>query len=90
MITPQDIDELKKTFATREELQQNTDVIVKELRNIFILMDERFDKIEERLDNLETTQLKTNRRLDAAIIEFNSHRIVLGEHETRISTLEQA
>lgn len=73
MLTQQDINKLKKIFATKEDLKK-------------FATKEDFAGIADEL--LELLMPHFN-KMDELIDEIHSHRVVLGDHEKRIEKLEE-
>jgi DNA replication initiation complex subunit (GINS family) len=90
MLTDSDIKKLKKIFATKEDLKKfaTKDDLKKfatkeDLRKgLTDMTDEIVREMTEVIGDLVT-------RIDNALEEIRSHRIVLGDHEERIEKIEE-
>jgi len=80
MLTDSDIKKLKKIFATKEDLKAFTNK--KDLtKGLMEVTNEIVKEMTEVIGNLVA-------RIDNALEEIRSHRIVLGNHEERIKKIE--
>lgn len=91
MLTQQDINKLKKIFATKEDLKKfatKEDLkkfATKEDLKKFATKEDLAGIVDELLELL----MPHFNKMDELIDEIRSHRVVLGDHEKRIEKLKE-
>ena len=82
MITDQDVEKLKQTFVTKEDFDERTGTMVKEIINLFSSTNRRIDELNDNLG--KRIDVLDNRidKLDNKIDDINSNLCI------RIDTLD--